>query len=154
MTNYPTAWQRRVLWTVFTYLAIVAAGAVAVGSSSLFGQAVGFFQPVLIPFAVAAVLAFLLEPIVRMLTNRTRLGRTGAVLTLFGVILLVLVVAGVVIVPRIYDSTANMIRGMPAYTQKAQQRLTALIDATEAKARQVQPQLGSGAGVAIACRYG
>ncbi len=133
MTNYPTAWQRRALWTVFTYVAIVGAGAVAVALIYFFGQVVGFFQPVLIPFAVAAVLAFLLEPIVRLLTTRTRLKRTGAVLTLFGVILLGLVLAGVLIVPQIYDSTANMIRGMPAYTQKAQQRLTSLIDATEAK---------------------
>ncbi len=133
MTNYPTAWQRRALWTVFTYVAIVGAGAVAVALIYFFGQAVGFFQPVLIPFAVAAVLAFLLEPIVRLLTTRTRLKRTGAVLTLFGTLLLVLVLVGILIVPQIYDSTANMIRGMPAYTQKAQQRLTSLINATEAK---------------------
>ena len=133
MTNYPTAWQRRVLWTVVTYLAIVGGGAVAVWLVYLFGQAVGFLQPVLIPFAVAAVLAFLLEPIVRTLTDRTRLSRTGAVLTLAGFILLVLALAGVLIVPRLYDSTARMIQGMPAYTMKAQQRITGLIDAAEAR---------------------
>ena len=133
MTNYPTAWQRRVLWTVITYLAIVGGGAVAVWLIYLFGQAVGFLQPVLIPFAIAAVLAFLLEPIVQMLTNRTRLSRTGAVLTLAGVVLLTLALAGVLIVPRIYDSTARMIQGMPAYTMKAQRRLTGLIDAAEAR---------------------
>ena len=133
MTNYPTAWQRRILWTVITYVAIVGGGAVAVSLIYLFGQAVGFLQPVLIPFALAAVLAFLLEPIVRMLTERTRLSRTGAVLTLAGVILLALALAGVLIVPRIYDSTASMIQGMPAYTQKAQQRLTGLIDSAEAR---------------------
>ena len=133
MTNYPTAWQRRALWTIATYVAIVGAGVLAVALIYYFGQAVGFFQPVLIPFAVAAVLAFLLEPIVRLLTDRTRLKRTGAVLTLFGVILLGFVLVGVLIVPRIYDSTANMIRGMPAYTEKAQKRLTDLVDATEAR---------------------
>ena len=133
MTNYPTAWQRRVLWTVVTYLAIVGGGSAAVWLIYLFGQAVGFLQPVLIPFAVAAVLAFLLEPIVRTLTDRTRLSRTGAVLTLTGFILLVLSLAGVLIVPRLYDSTARMVQGMPAYTMKAQQRITGLIDAAEAR---------------------
>ena len=133
MTNYPTAWQRRLLWTVITYLAIVGGGAVAVWLVYLFGQAVGFLQPVLIPFAIAAVLAFLLEPLVQMLNSRTRLSRTGAVLTLFGVLVLALALAGVLIVPRIYDSTANMIRGMPAYTHKAQERITGLIDAAEAR---------------------
>ena len=91
MTNYPTAWQRRVLWTIYTYLAIVAAGAVAVMLLSYFGQAVGFLQPVLIPFALAAVLAFLLDPVVRLLTTTTRLSRRWAVFVVLGVAVLLLV---------------------------------------------------------------
>ena len=94
MTNYPTAWQRRLLWTVITYLAIVAGGAVAVWLLMLFGDAVGFLQPVLIPFALAAVLAFLLDPIVRLLTTTTRLSRTWAVLLVFVFIALLLGLLG------------------------------------------------------------
>ena len=138
MTNYPTAWQRRVLWTVYTYLAIVAAGAVAVTLISVFGQVVGFLQPVLIPFAVAAVLAFLLDPVVRMLTARTRLSRKGSVFVVLGVVVLLLVLLFVSIVPRIYDSTVQMVRDLPAYTSKAQQRITGLIDATEARINRFQ----------------
>ena len=138
MTNYPTAWQRRVLWTVYTYLAIVAAGAAAVWLLTLFGQAVGFLQPVLIPFAVAAVLAFLLDPIVRILTARTRLSRQWSVLVVLVVAVLMLVLLFVSVVPRIYESTAHMVRDFPAYTAKAQQRITGLIDATEARLNKFQ----------------
>ena len=110
MTNYPTAWQRRLLWTVVTYLAIVAGGAVAVWLITLFGQAVGFLQPVLIPFALAAVLAFLLDPIVKLLTTTTRLSRTWAVLLVFVFVVLLLGLLGVSVVPRLYDSTVKMVQ--------------------------------------------
>ena len=133
MRNYPTAWQRRVLWTVFTYLSVVAGGAVALTLIGLFGRAVAFFQPVLLPFALAAVLAYLLEPLVRMLTARTRLSRTWAVLVVFLLILLGLGTLGVAIVPRIYDSTSGMVQDAPEYAHKAQTRLLALLDATEAR---------------------
>ena len=138
MTNYPTAWQRRLLWTVITYLAIVAGGAVAVWLISLFGKAVGFLQPVLIPFALAAVLAFLLDPIVRLLTSHTRLSRTWAVMLVFVFIALLLGLLGVSVVPRIYDSTVKMVQGMPEYAEKARHRLTDLIDAAEKRLSRFQ----------------
>ena len=72
MHNYPTAWQRRAIWGALTFLALVAGGAVAVWLVTLVAKAVAFLQPVLIPFAVAGVLAFLLEPIVRFIEARTR----------------------------------------------------------------------------------
>ena len=138
MTNYPTAWQRRVLWTVAAYLAIVAGGAAAVELIVLFGQAMGFLQPVLIPFAVAAVLAFLLDPVVRLLTSRTRLSRRLSVLVVLGVVVLLLVLLFVSVVPRMYESTVKMVRDLPAYTAQAQQRITGLIDATEARINKLQ----------------
>ncbi len=146
MTNYPTAWQRRVLWTVFTYAAIVGGGAIAVTLIYLFGQVVGFLQPVLIPFAFAAVLAFLLDPIVRMFAARTRLSRTGATFLVMGLGVLLLALLFVSVVPQIYNSTANMVRDFPAYTAKAQQRFTTLLDATEARLNKFQHLLPASKG--------
>ncbi len=131
MRNYPTAWQRRVLWTVFTYLAIAVGGAVAITLITLAGRAVAFFQPVLLPFALAAVLAYLLEPIVRLLTARTRLSRMWAVLVVFLLILLLVGTLGVAVVPRIYNSTVKMVQDAPEFAHTAQERLLGLIDATE-----------------------
>ena len=98
----------------------------------------GFLQPVLIPFAVAAVLAFLLDPMVRVLTARTRLSRTLSVFVVLGVVVLLLVLLFVSVVPRMYDSTVQMVRDLPAYTAKAQKRITGLIDAAEARLNKFQ----------------
>ena len=144
MTNYPTAWQRRALWTVLTSLAIIALCAVAVLLLVLFGRAIGFLQPVLIPFAVAAVLAFLLDPVVRVLSSRTRLNRTMSVWIIFVVISLLLALLFVSVVPEIYQQSARMIQGMPAYMQKAQQRLTGLLDATQTRINQLDRLLPGG----------
>ena len=45
------------IWTTLSVLAVVALGTVVVWLIYQFGRAVGFLQPVLVPFAVAGVLA-------------------------------------------------------------------------------------------------
>ena len=131
MHNYPSAWQRRVLWTSATTIAVVALGTVVVWLIYQLGHAIGFLQPVLIPFAIAAVLAFLLDPVIRFIGNKTRLSRTKSVLIVLCFILLLLTLLGVWVLPRLYQSTTRVIRDMPAYTQKAQQRLINLVDASQ-----------------------
>jgi predicted PurR-regulated permease PerM len=141
MTDYPTEWQRRVLWTVFTYLAIVALGTVAAVLTVLFGRAVGFLQPVLIPFAVAAVLAFLLEPVISLMTTKTRLSRTLSVLIVFVLISLLMALLFVSVVPQIYSSSVHMVQDMPEYAQKAQTRLNDLLTASQKKIDQIDRML-------------
>lgn len=133
VTNYPTAWQRKVLWVAITTTAITATGTIAVLLVVLFGRAMGFLQPVLIPFAVAAVLAFLLDPVVGFITVRTRLSRTSSVMLVFVVAALLLALLFVSVVPRMYQATAQMVRDMPSYTQRAEQRLLGLLDASQKK---------------------
>lgn len=141
MTNYPTAWQRRVLWIVITSLAIVALGTVVAILLVLFGRAVGFLQPVLIPLAVAALIAFLLDPVVRLISARTRLSRTASVLIVFVLITLLFALLLVSVIPQIYAQTVHMAEEMPAYTQKAQKRLISLVDASEKKIDQLDRML-------------
>ncbi|MES2507919.1 MAG: hypothetical protein V4599_14535, partial [Verrucomicrobiota bacterium] len=62
MKNLPTAFQRSALWTAITALSITLVGALAIGFIYLGTQVIGFLQPILMPFAVAGVLAYLLEP--------------------------------------------------------------------------------------------
>ena len=111
--------------------AVVALGTVVVWLIYQFGRAVGFLQPVLIPFAVAAVLAYLLDPVVRFISKRSRLARTPSIIVVFFFALLLLALLFVSVVPRIYASTTRLVRDMPAYTAKAQERLIGLVDNTQ-----------------------
>lgn len=83
MARYPTRFQLRTLWNAATGVSILILGALLVGLIWLFGEVFGFLQPVLVPLAVAAIIAYLLDPIVRWFQKRG-LTRGRAVLMTFG----------------------------------------------------------------------
>ncbi len=124
MKNLPTAFQRNVLWTAVTALSLTVIGALAIGFVYLGTQVMGYLQPILVPFAVAGVLAYLLEPGVAWLERRG-LKRQPSVLMVFLVFSLVL--GGLVwwIAPKIGEQTANLAKKVPGYTMKAR---TAVLD--------------------------
>src|ERR1700724_2108705 len=70
MSTYPTPWQKRTMWAAlsafFVVLLIVIAGVVIYVGANL----ISFLQPILIPVAIAIILAFLLDPLVTELCRR------------------------------------------------------------------------------------
>ena len=73
------------MWAALTALFVVFIVVVVVSVIWLASNVIGFLQPILIPVAIAAILAYLLDPVVSYLVGRTRLGRTKATLLLFAV---------------------------------------------------------------------
>jgi len=118
MKNLPTAFQRNTLWTAITALSITLIGALAIGFIYLGTQVLGFLQPILVPFAVAGVLAYLLEPGVVWLERRG-LGRQKSVMLVF--VLFSLALGGLAwwIIPKIGEQMANVAKKVPGYTVKA-----------------------------------
>ncbi|MBK8091583.1 MAG: AI-2E family transporter [Verrucomicrobiaceae bacterium] len=118
MKNLPTAFQRNALWTAITALAIAVIGFLSVGLVYLATQVLSFLQPILVPFAVAGVLAYLLEPGVQWLVRRG-LGRARAVLSVFAIF--TLVIGGLMwwMVPRLWMQASNLTSKVPAYTARA-----------------------------------
>ena len=58
------------IWMAITALSMLAIAAVVVYSIGVFTDVLQFLQPVLVPIAFAGILAYLLEPIVKKLTDR------------------------------------------------------------------------------------
>lgn len=124
MKNIPTAFQRSSLWTAVTALSITLIGALAIGFIYLGTQVIGYLQPILTPFAVAGVLAYLLEPGVSWLEKRG-LKRQPAVLIIFAAFSVALFGLGWWIVPKLGEQTSNLAKKVPGYTTKAR---TAVLD--------------------------
>lgn len=76
---------------------------------------IGFLQPILIPVAIAAILAYFLDPVVTYLAGRG-FGRTKAVLLIFAIAFFA--IAGLVawIVPMISVQSASLARQLPTFT--------------------------------------
>jgi len=121
LSDYPTAWQRKTLWSAVTALAMVLIGAIAVGLIWLTSRVLGFLQPILIPFAVAGVMAYLLEPVVARLQSwgaRWEIRRQGAVIIVFGAMTVALFGILLWVVPAISHQTHNIVRKVPGYTNR------------------------------------
>lgn len=122
---FPTPWQRKTIWTALATLAVVAIGAVAVGLIWLTSHVLGFLQPILIPFAVAAVMAYLLEPVVARLV-RWGASRNRAVLYVFAVVSIGFVGMLLWVIPTVSSEAVQLARKLPSLTQGAQQMVTKL----------------------------
>ena len=94
------------LWGAVTGFSIVSIGAVAVFLIWLVMRVLVFLQPVLVPLAVAGIIAYLLEPLIRKLTDRGA-PRTRAMLIIFSSFhLMILLLATMVVVPAVRQSSA------------------------------------------------
>ena len=98
-----------------------------------------FLQPFLLPVAVAAVLAFLLEPAVSWLTRR-RLPRLLAVIIVFGTFVLGAALLVVGVIPSIYVESVKFSSTLPVYVEKG----WAALDGFLQDHIETFPQLGIG----------
>ncbi|MEK0446680.1 MAG: hypothetical protein RLZZ399_2001 [Verrucomicrobiota bacterium] len=116
--RYPTPWQKKILWFGLTTIAVVVIGSIAVGGIALAAAVLSFLQPVLIPFAVAGVLAYLLDPVVsKMLT--WGIPRRYSVLAVFAVVSALLLWGFFVFVPLIQKQTGRLFHKLDDYTRGA-----------------------------------
>lgn len=122
MKNLPTAFQRNTLWTAVTALSITVIGALAVSLIFLLTQVMAFLQPILVPFAVAGVLAYLLEPGVEWLERRG-LSRQRSVLLAFALFTLAIGGLGWWIVVKLDDPAVSLAKRVPVYVTKAREAL-------------------------------
>src|SRR5213595_1396394 len=126
MKDYPTPWQRKTMWAalsaLFVVFLIVIVGAVIWTGANI----ISFLQPILIPVAIAMILTYLLDPLVTKM-SRGGLSRTKTVALLFAIVFVAL--GGLIawLVPTISIQSANFAKQVPAYTERARDRIVDLI---------------------------
>ena len=98
--KYPTRFQQKTLWSAATGLSMLVLGSLLVGLVWLIGQIFGFLQPVLVPLVVAGIIAYLLDPVVRILEKRG-LSRLWSVVTVFLGILVAVTLLVAAVLPAI-----------------------------------------------------
>src|SRR5438093_5568800 len=118
MKEYPTPWQRKMMWAALTacfvvVLLVILAAVIWAGAS-----VISFLQPILIPVAIAVILTYLLDPLVTKMSRGT-LSRTKAGALLFAIAFFALGGLAAWLVPTISIQSANFARQVPAYTERA-----------------------------------
>lgn len=115
------------MWAALTALFVVFIIGVVVSVIWFTANVIGFLQPILIPVAIAAILAYLFDPVVNYLVRRMRIGRTKATLLLFAVAFLAIGGLLAWLVPVISIQSANVAKELPAYTERARDTVVDLI---------------------------
>ncbi len=117
--KHPTPFQNKILWAAITALSFLALGAAIALAGSLVVRAISFLQPVLIPVSVAAILAFLLEPVVQFFM-RLKLSRLVSILLVYIAFSAFFVGLVVYIAPPAYRQGVTLVNNFPAYLEKSE----------------------------------
>ncbi|MGO8763879.1 MAG: AI-2E family transporter [Limisphaerales bacterium] len=118
----PNENQWRIIWFALTALSVAVIAAITVAVVWGIGRILDLLSPVLWPLAIAAVLAYLLDPPVNWL-ERHKIRRIWAIIIVF--VSMVCIVAGVFasVIPQLIQETNNLVSKIPGLTQRAQQEL-------------------------------
>ena len=132
LSTQPTAFQKKALWAAITALSLTVTGAIAIGLIYECTQVLAFMQPFLVPFAIAGVLAYLLEPGVVWLERRG-LTRYRAVLLVFAAFFLGFGGLGWWMVAKVGSQTGNLDTKLVGYAEKARISVLRFADEMDAK---------------------
>src|SRR5690242_3426811 len=126
MKDYPTPWQRQMMWAALTafflvVLVVILAAVIWTGATII-----SFLQPILIPLAIAAILTYLLDPLVTRMSRRS-LTRTRAIALLFAIAFFALSGLAAWLIPTISLQSASFARQIPSYTERARDYIVDVI---------------------------
>ena len=107
----PSPFQKKTCWHALTGVSILVMLGIAAFVIFEVVELLGFLEPVLLPILIAAVVAYLLEPIVSWLV-RLKFSRPWAVVTVMFAALAVLVGFGATILPPLIRQTDELIDNM------------------------------------------
>jgi len=139
---YPTPWQTKTLWNAITGLSLLVIAALIVFTVYVATKVLAFLQPLLLPVAVAGVLAYLLEPPVSWLARRG-LPRIIAVIIVFATFLSAGVLLVVGVGPSIYSETLKFSTALPRYLERSWNELDDFLQKNLEKLPQLGAPLGS-----------
>src|ERR1041385_1427873 len=118
----PSAFQARLIWLAVTGLAIALLVLLVVGLLWGVGQVIQILAPVLWPLAIAAIIAYLLDPLVDIF-ERKFVSRPRAIAMVFAVALLLIAGLFASVVPQLITQTRDLAARVPTYAARLGERI-------------------------------
>ena len=138
-SSSPSPFQKRTLWKAITGISMCIIAVLLVSTVTVLGKILSVLQPVLVPLAVAAILSYLLAPIVnwtrKKLLKNVKNSRTWAILLVFTFTSIIgLLIALSIIVPashelgQLFEKKAEIIEGAQKQLSKFNSSLASIED--------------------------
>ncbi len=122
----PSAPQARLLWFAVTALAVAVLLALAGGLGWGFGWVINKLSPVLLPLAVAAILAYLLDPVVDFFQG-LKIPRPRAILMVFFLAVMLVLMLLATVVPRLVTETSTLVEKAPEFSEQLRVKFSTVL---------------------------
>ncbi len=116
-----TPGQKKLVGFTLSFACLTAIGALLVFVVFILGKLLSEFSGLLLPLAMAGVLALMLRPVVRTLEDRLRMSPMAAVLTLFGILLVVTAALLASLLPLLFRQIGDFVEIAPELFGRALQ---------------------------------
>lgn len=127
--NYPTPQQQRILWAAITGLAIAALVGVVLLGMWLLGHVFKIIYPVLLPLGVAAIIAYILDPVLEWLEKALRLSRRVSLFVLLLGVIITAVLFLVLLVPPLAHQAMQFASSLPDQIKRSHDGILSFLDA-------------------------
>ncbi|MBI3878824.1 MAG: AI-2E family transporter [Verrucomicrobia bacterium] len=118
----PTEKQARIIWNAATGFALAVIAALVAVLIWALGKGVHLLAPVLWPIAIAAIVSYLLDPVVDFMAAR-RVPRQRAIVLVFALaVTIVLGIAGGII-PQLVRESQELLGRIPGYAENAERKI-------------------------------
>jgi len=114
-----TSYQKRIVATAITGLALALILFLILGIFTTVGRFISTFSSVIWPLAVATILMLLLKPLVQTFQKGLKLNRIFAIVLLYSLIILILLGLGLLVVPELARQAINLFESIPGVYERA-----------------------------------
>ena len=133
--NIPSDFQKAVTWKAITGVSIAIIFLLLISSIFILGKFLNILQPVLVPVAIAAILSYLLSPLVHWIRKKAlrehKLSRTRAILLVYSALTIFFTVIALMVIIPASSQLNELIQDREKIIENAQKKLSSFSNVIE-----------------------
>ena len=133
--NIPSDFQKAVTWKAITGVSIAIIFLLLISSIFILGKFLNILQPVLVPVAIAAILSYLLSPLVHWIRKKAlrehKLSRTRAILLVYSALTIFFTVIALMVIIPASSQLNELIQDREIIIKNAQKKLSSFSNVIE-----------------------
>ena len=124
----PSTLQKTIIWKAITGISFAVIIILIVSSITIIGKALNLLQPVLVPVAIAAILSYLLSPIVHWIRKKAlkdkNLSRTKTILIIYSALVVLFIAIALLIIIPASSQLSQLIEDREKIIDQAQVKMS------------------------------
>ena len=133
--NIPSDFQKAVTWKAITGVSFTIIFLLLISSIFILGKFLNILQPVLVPVAIAAILSYLLSPLVHWIRKKAlrehKLSRTRAILLVYSALTIFFTVIALMVIIPASSQLNELIQDREKIIENAQKKLSSFSNVIE-----------------------